>query len=82
MSGFWAKGQNISTALLGYLFNTANYECIVCYEDYKIGDSIAKLKCGHMMHKKCARDWLAHNPTCMSFIIFICSLKHKNKNKI
>ena len=64
MTGFWAKGQQISSALLGNLFNTAQYECVVCYEDYEVGQEIAKLKCGHQMHKSCAKDWLAQSPTC------------------
>ena len=48
MTGFWARGQQISSALLGNLFTQSNYECIVCYEDYEVGQSIAKLKCGHV----------------------------------
>eukprot|EP00484_Ammonia_sp_Unknown_P021780 CAMPEP_0197028060 /NCGR_PEP_ID=MMETSP1384-20130603/7857_1 /TAXON_ID=29189 /ORGANISM="Ammonia sp." /LENGTH=403 /DNA_ID=CAMNT_0042457003 /DNA_START=25 /DNA_END=1236 /DNA_ORIENTATION=+ len=64
MTGFWARGQQISTAFLGTLFRQSDFECIVCYEDYEVGQEIAKLKCNHHLHKKCAKDWLAQNPTC------------------
>ena len=64
LSGFWAKGQAISTAYLTNLFSEKQYECVVCYEDYEVGQTLAKLKCGHQMHKKCAMDWLKMNPTC------------------
>merc|ERR1719203_2500815 len=64
LSGFWAKGQAISTAYLTSLFTEKQYECVVCYEDYEVGQTLAKLKCGHQMHKKCAAEWLKVNPTC------------------
>ena len=31
--------------------------CAICIEDYKIGDSIIKLKCGHSYHDHCIQSW-------------------------
>ena len=31
--------------------------CAICIEDYKIGDSIIKLKCGHSYHDYCIQSW-------------------------
>ena len=64
MTGFWAKGKGLSSAALATMFSQSDNECIVCYEDYEIGQMLARLKCGHQLHKKCAREWLAENPTC------------------
>merc|ERR1712129_12481 len=64
LDGFWAKGQAISTAYLTSLFTEKQYECVVCYEDYEVGQTLAKLRCGHQMHKKCAMEWLKVSPTC------------------
>ena len=31
--------------------------CAICIEDYRIGDSIIKLKCGHSYHDRCIQPW-------------------------
>jgi len=64
MTGFWAKGKGLSSAALATMFSQSDHECIVCYEDYEIGQVLARLKCGHILHKKCAKEWLGENPTC------------------
>lgn len=64
MTGFWAKGKGLSSAALATMFSQSENECIVCYEDYEIGQILAKLKCGHQLHKQCAIEWLSENPTC------------------
>eukprot|EP00485_Elphidium_margaritaceum_P000764 CAMPEP_0202688068 /NCGR_PEP_ID=MMETSP1385-20130828/3596_1 /ASSEMBLY_ACC=CAM_ASM_000861 /TAXON_ID=933848 /ORGANISM="Elphidium margaritaceum" /LENGTH=334 /DNA_ID=CAMNT_0049342949 /DNA_START=215 /DNA_END=1219 /DNA_ORIENTATION=+ len=64
MTGFWARKQQISSALMGTLFKQSEIECVVCYDEYTVGQEIAKLQCGHHMHRTCAKEWLAHNPTC------------------
>jgi len=64
MTGFWAKGKGVSSAALATMFSQSDSECTICFEDYQIGDIIVKLKCGHQLHKQCAKEWLSENPTC------------------
>lgn len=64
VKGFWAKASNLSSGILGNMFKTMDVECIVCYEDYAIGQRICVLKCGHKFHQHCAVEWLTENPTC------------------
>nr|CAD2177032.1 unnamed protein product [Meloidogyne enterolobii] len=32
--------------------------CDRCLEDFKIGENVIKLKCKHIFHKECLKDWL------------------------
>lgn len=32
-------------------------ECLICREEYTIGEKIKKLKCDHLYHIKCIDDW-------------------------
>eukprot|EP00483_Globobulimina_turgida_P007003 UN07017 len=38
--------------------------CIICYDSFKKGDVLARLKCRHIFHKNCIRIWLANNVIC------------------
>jgi hypothetical protein len=38
--------------------------CVICIEEYKKGDKLRILPCGHHFHKKCADEWLIEKPTC------------------
>ena len=35
-----------------------NLQCNICMEEYKINDHVIKLKCKHLFHKECIKDWL------------------------
>lgn len=35
-----------------------NSQCNICMEEYKIDDYVIKLKCKHLFHKECIKDWL------------------------
>lgn len=42
-------------------------DCPICYCDFKKGDSVAKLNCGHIFHKNCIILWFdkkISSPTC------------------
>lgn len=39
-------------------------ECIICLENYKIGDKISILSCEHFYHKKCLNEWLKKKEEC------------------
>lgn len=39
-------------------------ECAICKEDYKIGDVVNKLKCGHYHHYDCILIWLKKQNNC------------------
>eukprot|EP00758_Cryptobia_borreli_P001855 Tbor_TRINITY_DN2589_c0_g1::TRINITY_DN2589_c0_g1_i1::g.478::m.478 len=38
--------------------------CVVCWEDYLVGDVIMLLPCFHQLHEKCCRDWLSRKSEC------------------
>lgn len=39
-------------------------ECYICLEDFKVGDRIRSLPCGHEFHCHCVDDWLNRAPSC------------------
>lgn len=43
-------------------------ECPICYENLKINDEVYLIKCCHLFHKECLKDWIKKNnincPTC------------------
>ncbi|KAL9238000.1 hypothetical protein vseg_012482 [Gypsophila vaccaria] len=38
--------------------------CCVCQEEYKDGDDIGSLDCGHDFHKECIKQWLVQKNLC------------------
>ncbi|XP_020234275.1 probable E3 ubiquitin-protein ligase RHG1A [Cajanus cajan] len=38
--------------------------CCVCQEEYKDGDGIGSLDCGHDYHTECIKQWLMHKNLC------------------
>ncbi|KAM0674241.1 hypothetical protein GVAV_002315 [Gurleya vavrai] len=48
--------------------NDTNFDernvCCICYEEYKIGETIRKLNCLHLFHKRCISYWLGRNNVC------------------
>lgn len=39
--------------------------CGICFEDYKLGDWLARQVCGHVFHRDCIRKWTKKEcPTC------------------
>ena len=39
--------------------------CSICLEEYEDSTSVVtKVRCGHVYHRECIRQWLSHNPTC------------------
>jgi hypothetical protein len=39
-------------------------ECAVCLDDFRTGDVLAHLPCGHRFHLACALQWLEVTPRC------------------
>lgn len=39
-------------------------KCVICLEDYALGEDLRVLQCGHHFHKVCADEWLSEKPTC------------------
>lgn len=39
-------------------------ECSICLDNYKSGQSIGNLECGHIFHKECIKTWFHHKQTC------------------
>lgn len=38
--------------------------CCVCQEEYKDGDNLGTLECGHDFHHGCIKQWLQHKNSC------------------
>jgi hypothetical protein len=39
-------------------------QCIICLDNFIIGQYKRNLCCGHIFHKKCIDEWLHDNDTC------------------
>eukprot|EP01083_Nonionella_stella_P174388 604357_1 len=63
LSEFWRATTTVVTT--GFILTlTADDFCCVCWEEFEIGQDIAKLYCGHIIHKKCAIEWFEQSVTC------------------
>jgi len=38
--------------------------CVICQDNYKSGERVGILSCGHTYHKDCIYTWLDHQKTC------------------
>ncbi|KAJ8985453.1 hypothetical protein NQ317_017085 [Molorchus minor] len=43
---------------------TAKLQCSVCWEDFKLEESVRQLPCLHIYHEICIRPWLELHGTC------------------
>ncbi|XP_062230848.1 probable E3 ubiquitin-protein ligase RHG1A [Phragmites australis] len=41
-----------------------NASCIICLEEYKLEDSLGRLRCGHDFHADCVKKWLQVKNAC------------------
>lgn len=58
-------------------FERYNQQCHICIDEYKIDDIIVQLKCKHIFHKTCIKDWLCkENVSCP-----VCRQDCRNENK-
>ena len=44
--------------------NDEDKQCMICLENYKIGDDIMTITCMHRYHRTCVAPWIASSPTC------------------
>ena len=49
-----------------YQYNNANIpkKCIICLDNFSIGEEILTLPCFHFFHCKCISDWLNKKKIC------------------
>ena len=45
-------------------FDENNKKCVICLEDYCVGDIIIFFPCRHSFHKKCIYNWFQRKETC------------------
>ena len=65
LSQLWSVTTGIVTT--GFILSlTSDDFCCVCWDEFEIGQKLAKLKCGHVIHKQCAIEWFEQSevPTC------------------
>ena len=41
-----------------------NFECFICYDEFKDNECLKQLKCQHIFHKECLSQWLMNNNNC------------------
>merc|ERR1712224_625184 len=39
-------------------------KCMICFEEFNIGEEVRSLPCFHRYHRSCADEWLRRNRTC------------------
>ena len=49
--------------------------CVICLNDFKVGDKVMILPCVHIFHSQCIRDWFGSKDTCP-----ICKFKLTPEN--
>lgn len=42
----------------------ASNKCLICLEDFKVGDNLTTLPCFHYFHESCIGTWLDSHVTC------------------
>ena len=46
------------------LFKDCDDKCVICQYEFKDGDIVTKLSCGHLFHAECVDTWLGKNKVC------------------
>jgi hypothetical protein len=41
-----------------------NFECFICYDEFKDNELLKQLQCKHIFHKECLSQWLMNNNNC------------------
>ena len=47
-----------------YKFSNDDNKCVVCQYEFKNGEEVTKLSCGHLFHSECVDTWLSKNKVC------------------
>lgn len=61
------RSVNVIVNITSQLYNTTEKKfdnCSICSEEYKDTDMVSLLKCGHVFHPKCIKEWGHYNPSC------------------
>ena len=45
-------------------FKGDDNKCVVCQYEFKNGENVTKLSCGHLFHSECVDTWLSKNKVC------------------
>ena len=45
-------------------YKNIDNKCVVCQYEFKNGENITKLNCGHVFHTDCVDTWLSKNKVC------------------
>ena len=47
-----------------YRFSDEDNKCVVCQYEFKNGEEVTQLPCGHLFHSDCVDTWLSKNKVC------------------
>ena len=47
-----------------YKFKNDDNKCVVCQYEFKNGEEVTQLNCGHLFHSDCVDTWLSKNKVC------------------
>ena len=42
----------------------ANFDCPICYDQFKEDEILKQISCGHIFHKECLGQWFLNNNNC------------------
>ncbi|XP_010265712.1 PREDICTED: probable E3 ubiquitin-protein ligase RHY1A [Nelumbo nucifera] len=58
-----SSSKKFSWAKMGWKYSKQD-ECTVCLEQFKSGEALVQLPCGHRFHSRCLVPWLENNAHC------------------
>lgn len=61
--------------------NLVGDECTICFEEYEIGQTLARLECFCVFHKPCLDNWLSRKQCCPLHLHFEDDEEEKKKKQ-
>lgn len=56
--------EKLPTRIITNEENKENNQCVICLNEYKMGEEVKETQCKHKYHKECIKDWFKENNTC------------------
>ena len=56
--------ETLPTSILKKKIENSSIQCIICMEDFNVGDKVSTLPCFHVFHSNCIDKWLLKTHSC------------------